>query len=101
GATIGNIVVNLQTKSGSNWVGKSADVADATNDDAATVAHVDAHASSEGKSTFTENTASGSLKFMDANSNTVFSLVPEKTIAPGATVNLLFVASFDNRVLHL
>ena len=41
------IVVNLQTKSGSNWVSKSADVADATNDDAATVAHVDAHASSE------------------------------------------------------
>jgi hypothetical protein len=101
GATIGNIVVNLQTKSGNTWTSKSVDVADATNDDAATVAHIDAHASSENRSSFTENSASGTLQFMDANSNTVFSLVPEKTIAPNATVNLLFVASFDNTKLKL
>jgi len=100
-ATIGNIVVNLQKKSGSTWTSVSADVADATNDDAATTAHIDAKASSENKSTFTENGASGELKFMDANSNTVFSLVPEKVIAPGATQNLLFSAVFDNNQLHL
>jgi len=38
---------------------------------------------------------------MDANSNTAFSLVPQVTIAPGATVNLLFAAEFDNTVLKL
>ena len=38
GATIGNIVVNLQTKSGSNWTTRSSDVADATHGDAATSA---------------------------------------------------------------
>ena len=45
GATVGNIVVNLQTKSGSNWTTRSSDVADATNGDAATSAHTDPHAS--------------------------------------------------------
>jgi hypothetical protein len=101
GATIGNIVVNLQTKFGSSWVTRSSDVADATQGDAATTAHIDPHASSENLSTFTENAASGQLLFMDANTNTVFSLVPEVTIAPGATVNLLFSAAFDNNVLAL
>jgi len=36
GATIGNIVVTLQQKTGSNWTSLSADVADATHGDAAT-----------------------------------------------------------------
>lgn len=101
GATIGNIVVNLQTRSGNTWKSVAADVADATSDDAATTAHIDPKASSENISTFQESSASGALAFMDASSNTVFSLVPEKTIAPGATVNLLFSASFDNHVLNL
>jgi predicted MFS family arabinose efflux permease len=47
GATIGNIVVNLQTKSGSAWVTRSSNVADATSDDAATSARVMAGASSQ------------------------------------------------------
>jgi hypothetical protein len=101
GATIGNIVVNLQTRSGNNWVTASSDVADATQDDAATSALIDSHASSENRSSFSENGASGQLKFMDANTNTIFALVPEVTIAPGATVNLLFAASFNNNVLNL
>ena len=100
-ATIGNIVANLQTKSGSSWQSVSADCADATHDDAATSCKVDPKASSENLAVFAENAASGSLEFMDANANTVFSLVPEQGIAPGATVTLLFAASFDNTVLHL
>jgi hypothetical protein len=100
-ATIGNIVVNLQTKSGNSWVTQSSDIADATHGDAATAASIDPHGSSEGNSSFTENPASGKLKFMDANSNTMFSLMPQKTIAPGATVNLLYAAAFDNNVLGL
>jgi len=100
-ATIGNIVANLQTKSGSSWQSVSADCADATHDDAATSCKIDPKASSENLAVFAENAASGSLKFMDANANTVFSLVPEQGIAPGATVTLLFAATFDNTVLHL
>jgi hypothetical protein len=101
GATVGNIVVNLQTKSGSEWETQSSDIADATNGDGATTAQIDPHASSEGQDSFTENAASGTLEFMDANSNTAFSLRPQVTIAPGATVNLLFAAEFDNTVLKL
>ena len=100
-ATIGNIVVNLQTKAGPSWVTRSSDIADATSDDAATSAHVVQSASSENRSFFTENGASGSLLFMDASTNTVFSLVPQKTIAPGETETLLFTATFDNNVLNL
>ena len=101
GATIGNIVANLQTKSGSQWVSRSSDIADATTGDAATTAHIVAAASSEGHATFTENAASGPLQFTDAHTNTLFSLVPEVTLPPGGTLTLLFSASFDNTVLHL
>ncbi len=100
-ATIGNILVNLQTRQGNKWNTVSSDVADATNGDAATTAHIHAAASSENQSTFSENGASGHLEFMDATDNTVFSLVPEKLIGPGETVSLLFQATFDNNTLHL
>ncbi|HEY5944304.1 MAG TPA: hypothetical protein VIV40_02385, partial [Kofleriaceae bacterium] len=101
GATIGNIVVNLQARSGNTWVTKSSDIADATQDDAATMAKIVASASSENQSSFTENTASGHLIFMDAQTNSAFALVPQVTIPPGATRTLLFTASYDNNVLHL
>jgi len=101
GATIGNIVVNLQARSGNSWTTVSSDVADATHGDAATTAKIDPHASSERLGTFTENAASGHLLFMDANKNTVFSLTPEVTIPAGGNVNLLFAAGFDNNVLKL
>lgn len=101
GATIGNIVVNLQTRSGNTWVSKSADVADATQDDAATTAKIVSTASSENKSSFTENAASGQLSFMDAKTNTMFALVPQVIIAPGTQRTLLFTATFNNNVLNL
>ena len=100
-ATIGNIVANLQVRSGNKWVSASADIADATHGDAATTANVYSQASSENRSFFAENGASGSLQFTDASTNTLFSLVPEVTIAPGATTTLRYSASYDNNVLGL
>jgi hypothetical protein len=101
GATVGNIVVNLQGRQNNTWVTKSSDIADATHDDAATEANVVASASSEGLSHFSENAASGSLVFMDAANNSMFSLVPQVTIPGGATRVLKFTATYDNNVLHL
>ena len=100
-ATIGNIVVNLQSKFGSSWETQSSDIADATHGDNATMAYIDPKASSENQGQFSTNPASGKLDFMDANDNSVFSLEPQKTIAPGASVNLLFSAGFDNNTLKL
>lgn len=101
GAPIGNIVVNLQTRQNHKWVTRTSDIADATSDDAATSANVVPQASSENKSTFTENAASGHLIFMDANTNSAFALVPQVTIPPHSTKTLKFTATFDNNVLQL
>jgi hypothetical protein len=100
-ATIGNILVNLQTRSGHSWTTVSSDVNDATSGDAATAAHIYSQASSENSSEFSENAASGPLQFTDAHTNTLFSLVPEVSIPAGGTVPLLFDATFDNTALHL
>ena len=86
---------------GGRWVTESSDIADSTRGDAAIAARVVARATTENVGTFTENAASGKLAFMDKATNTIFSLVPPVTIAAGATVHLLFSASFDNNVLHL
>ena len=101
GATIGNIVVNLMTKTGNQWTTRSSNIADATLDGAATTAKVVASATLENVATFTENAATGDLLFMDADTNSVFSLVPQVTIPPGVTRTLLFQAEFDNNVLGL
>jgi hypothetical protein len=101
GATIGNIVVNLQTKHGGRWYTRSSDIADATDDDAATEAYVDSDRCSENKRKFTENSASGHLLFTDDVTNSTFALVPQVTIPPNTTQKLRFSASFDNNVLHL
>jgi hypothetical protein len=101
GGTIGNIVVNLQTKQGTKWVTQSSVIADATQDDAATHANVAPSGNSEGRSSFDENTASGTLLFTDAATNSTFALVPEVTIPPNVTTKLLFTATFDNNVLNL
>ena len=93
-APIGNIVVALQTRQGVTWQTIAADVADATSGDAATVAHT-------ANGDVSENAASGSLGFTDAHNNSVFSLVPEVSIAPGAKVTLNFTAEYDNNVLGL
>ena len=107
-ATIGNIVVNLQQQKKDShhhdhdeWTTLSSDIADATSDDAATSAHVVASSCTEHVEIFNENTASGHLVFMDATNNTVFSLVPEKTVPARSSIPLLFSASFDNSVLKL
>ena len=100
-ATVGNIVANLQRKSGKNWKTVSSDIANATLGDAATTARVVAGASSEGLTSFSENTASGALEFTDANNNTLFSLAPQQVIAPGASVDLVYQATFNNSVLNI
>ncbi|MBI3875313.1 MAG: hypothetical protein HY300_05025 [Verrucomicrobia bacterium] len=102
-ATIGNIVVNLQrfVSSKKKWVTYSSDVANATYGDAATTALVVSGASSEAKSSFSENSASGPLEFTDVDNNTTFSLAPQKLIAPGQTVNLVFSATFNNSILNI
>jgi hypothetical protein len=93
GATIGNVVVSLETQN-HGWVTASSDVADATSGDQATVANTD-------DGTVSENSASGPVQLTDAHNNSVFSLVPEVVIAPGHIVALNFSASFDNNILGL
>lgn len=100
-ATVGNIVANLQRKSGKTWKTVSSDIADATLGDAATTAKVVSGASSEGLTSFSENTASAALEFTDANNNTLFSLSPQQVIAPGAHVDLLYQATFNNSILNV
>lgn len=98
-APIGNILINLQRKSGNKWVTVSTDIANATQGDSATSAKICSPASSEGLSTFTENSSSGSLEFMDAVSNTAFSLVPQPVLPANQSYKLLFSASFNNSTL--
>lgn len=54
-ATIGNIVVNLQQQVNRKWVTVSSNIADVTQGDDATTATIHKAASSEGKSSFSEN----------------------------------------------
>jgi hypothetical protein len=101
-ATLGNIVVNLQTRDRWGlWHTIASDIADATNDDAATTAHVVAIENDEFKATFTKGPGSGHLYFMDRVTNTVFALVPEVTLPPFSFTPLLFSATFDNNILAL
>jgi hypothetical protein len=100
-ATIGNIVVNLQRKYGKQWKTQSSDVANATSGDAATKAKIVSGASSEGLSCFEENAASGTLVFTDANSDSIFSLVPQLSLPAGAVLDLFFQANFNNTILGI
>jgi hypothetical protein len=121
-ATIGNIVVNLQRQKNIGtpakpkwiWASASVDVADATQGDAATSAKIVAAASQEipaysggdyaitgTTGIFTQNAASGLLSFIDQDSNTIWAITPQKVIPPGATVNLLFTAEFNNTLLKI
>jgi hypothetical protein len=102
-ATIGNIVVNLQTKKHwwAPWVTRSSVIADATSDDAATSAYVDRDRCHDNTTQFTENAASGHLLFTDATTNSAFALVPQVTIPGETTQKLRFSASYDNTVLQL
>ncbi|MBS1708379.1 MAG: hypothetical protein JSS65_06605 [Armatimonadetes bacterium] len=122
-APIGNIVINLQRKNSHKingkltpWVSVAADVADATNGDNATVANIASAGSQEdpatnslygignyvvsgSKGTFTESAGSGKLEFTDANSNSIFSLVPQLYLPAGASITLLYRAEFDPTVI--
>jgi len=124
-ATIGNIVVNLQRQvtvgKKTYWISAAADVADATAGDAATAANIVAAGSAESAAlnasngpmnyalnpsnsangVFSEGAGSGALEFTDAVGNTAFSLTPQKTLAPGETVDLLFSAAFNNSQLNI
>src|SRR5215469_7284560 len=70
-ATIGNIVVNLQKKSGNNWITVSSDTADAYLGNRATSANICSGASSEVKYSFSTNAASQPIQFYDANNNSI------------------------------
>jgi hypothetical protein len=102
-ATLGNIVVNLQRKNGpkNQWKTVVSNVANSSAGDAATSASICKGASSEDLSSFSEGSGSGSLEFTNAGSNSLFSLGPSSAIAPGATVNLLYVANFNNSILGI
>lgn len=109
GATIGNIVVNLQrqvnigTASKPKWAWQtvSSDIADAAHGDEATTNLICSVASSESLGSFTENAASGKLELTDADNNTLWAITPEKVIPQGQTVNLLFSAVFNNTILDI
>jgi hypothetical protein len=122
-ATLGNIVVNLQRANkvkigGKNvpWVSVAACVANASAGSAATSASILAAASQENAAgnaaigpgnytvsgpvgTFTETPGSGALEFKDADNNSLFSLVPQPSLAAGATVDLEYEAEFDSTAL--
>jgi len=100
-ATIGNIMINLQRKQGANWISSASNVSDSFAGDASTFGRCCSQASSEGRSFFSENAGSGSLEFIDVDNNTIFSMVPQPTIAPGQTVNLQYVAEFNSSALGL
>lgn len=129
-ATIGNIVVNLQKpRTGPNtgacrnvpWVSAAANVATAFAGDSATSTKIVAAGSQENdncnsvqgptgggnydvagaQGTFTETAGSGTLEFTDADANTIWSITPEKTLAAGASITLLYTATFNNVVLDL
>lgn len=95
GASIGNIVVNLQ-KPGTggkknNWVSHAAAVANASGTGTANICP---QASSEELGSFTNSAAS--LTFTDASNNSVWSITPQQTIPPGGTVDLLYQAVFNS-----
>ncbi|MFM8655650.1 MAG: hypothetical protein ACKOD5_00740, partial [Chthoniobacterales bacterium] len=122
GATIGNVVVNLQqnknigtpTKPKWVWASISASVADATQGSAATYANIVAKASQEvpaysggaysvsgARGTFVENAMAGPLQLLDVDANDIWAITPQKTIAPGQTVNLVFKAKFDASLMSI
>src|SRR5262249_46972023 len=45
--------------------------------------------------TLQKTPGSGTLEFTDASSNTIFSLTPQMSLATGASITLLYTATFD------
>jgi hypothetical protein len=129
-ATLGNIVINLQKQvdstpcggAGNKFVSAAANIANATAGDVATLANLLAAGSAEdpalnacagpgnyavntvtGVGTFNESAGSGTLSFFNADDNSLWALNDpgNRNIAPGATVNLIYVATFDAATLGL
>lgn len=122
-ATIGNIIVNLQRQNTIKtkgklvpWVSIAADMANGTSGESATKANFVASGTSEdltanntlgsgnyavsgSTGTFRKTAGSGTVKFTDGSNNTVKSLVPQITIGAGASVTLLYSATFDTSIL--
>jgi hypothetical protein len=100
-ATLGNLVINLQTKVKKSWVTQASDVANATAGAAATTALVDPNSNNEHKSSFSTSSASGVIALTSPCAGSTFSLEPEGSIAPGVTTHIGFTATFNNNVLAL
>jgi hypothetical protein len=128
-AKLGNIIVNLQRPCGLVWVSAAIDVADATFGQAATYGNfistasvekvarnqpssscegpgnyvvttsVAGHAVSEG--TFFTTGVSGTVDFISASDNSVFSLVPTFSLAAGTSKRLFYTATFKNTILGI
>lgn len=99
-APIGSIVVNLQTRSGNKWVTVATDAADAARGDLAgqdAIVKVVSGASSENLGQFKISAkTSGKLEFNDHFMNTGFARKDAFRLDAGASVDLTYVASFQN-----
>lgn len=95
-ATIGNVVVRLETRPANKWNHVVSNVADATSGDAATSVSTVANKQAQ---TVTEGAGAGSIAFRE--SGTPFSLVPQISVPPGADIDIDVIAAFDNAVLAL
>ncbi|MBI3929332.1 MAG: hypothetical protein HY319_27545 [Armatimonadetes bacterium] len=100
-APLGNLVINLQRRQGKRWVTVSSQVADATLGEAATSAKVVPAACSEGSGVVYENNATGRLRLMDAERNSLFCLSRRGLLPGGESLGLLYSAVFKNDVLMI
>jgi hypothetical protein len=122
GATIDNVVVNLQSQCRGGWASAAADIADIMHGVHAAYANIVAAASSEdpalnaqcrsvanykvtpltGQSalegTFFTSAASGPLR-VKARGNSIFAQRPRFKVQPTQTARLFFTAGFDNTIL--
>ena len=116
-ATVGNVIVTLQHKPTTQWVTLASDVADATSGDAATTARVvrrtnapaddstliddDDLDNHDPYSVFlvTETARSGALSFTNSANQPLS--VAQLTLAPGASLVVNFIATYNNDQLAL
>jgi hypothetical protein len=117
-APLGNVVVNLQRRVGTDWVSAAANCADATHGDAANSSRFVLGATRENAGlnatlgpsnfvsdgstgTFVETAGSGTLSLWNGDGNTVFSMIPQVALEPGQSLTLLYTAEFDNTALAI
>ena len=100
-ATLGNMVVNLDTESKNAFTAKASDIANATQGAAATTALVDPHLNLEQAAQFSTGSASGLITLTSPCGGAAYSLEPEHSIAAGAEQQIGFTATYNNNVLAL